>query len=515
MAFNTQQYMQGLITSGVSAPDALKQARVEEQRQAEIAATGASPAAPVTPTAVPTNPVPAPVPATVPAPVVPTPAPVTPAPVAPVIPPAPATPIIPVPPAPAAPNVPITAANASQFQVNGSIQKQLNDMAIANPTMSTEDVVNSVKNAVGYNPADDNTYNLFYSYHKPSSGTPNIPSTVPTAVPTASASPTPTMQDILKTAGEAGVSLDDAIKILQSQSPTTDEDIKKIRDSLGITDLEKKFLSPPSVDAVKTFQDTLGKLGGGDIVSEVKKIDDQILALKNDSISSQQNISDNPFLTAEEGQFRLSKLADSLDLKAKALLEKRGQLTDLYGKFTSQAQDLTNQIVKQTEDANGLTKDQLAYLTTKAQEIVTTQNAQKNKDNLFNLSRYFQAKATAMKPVSTPAGTYQMIDGKWQKIAEAPAKIVGSAAVGYSKVDSNGKVTQVIAPKKSTSTGGGNVDISSYESTMQEFSNKNLTASNFATGGIKRLNIPTSKSSDAVKAALRKRYDEILASKKK
>lgn len=59
-----------------------------------------------------------------------------------------------------------TSSNTSSSP-DWSIKWKLNDFAKENPYLSAEEIVNKIKNQVGYNSKDDEVYNNFYSYYTP------------------------------------------------------------------------------------------------------------------------------------------------------------------------------------------------------------------------------------------------------------------------------------------------------------------------------------------------------------
>ena len=62
------------------------------------------------------------------------------------------------------------AASNNPKSANWSIQGLLNDFAKQNPHMQPDELVNTIKDQVGYRPIDDEVYDLFYSYYQPRAG---------------------------------------------------------------------------------------------------------------------------------------------------------------------------------------------------------------------------------------------------------------------------------------------------------------------------------------------------------
>src|SRR5216684_7624820 len=116
-------------------------------------------------------------------------------------------------------------------------------------------------------------------------------------------------------AGNAGLSVDDFLKLAQANSALTPEDIAAIRKSLGIDQASAAAFAPPAQSTVDLYNQAYGSAGLGDIKNQVKALSSQIAQQQNDYADAVASINENPFLDEASRVGRQNTLATQAQQK--------------------------------------------------------------------------------------------------------------------------------------------------------------------------------------------------------
>jgi len=255
------------------------------------------------------------------------------------------------------------------------------------------------------------------------------PVTTPTTVQTPDQIREQNNADLAKKAGEAGLSIQEYMTLMQSQNSVSKEETDAIAKELGITALEGDVFKKPSQSSQQVYDTAYKTSGLGDIKKKIEAINTSIERDRANLTEATGKIDENPFLTETSRVGRGRTVLAQAEATINNKLAQAKTLQDLYDGGVKEIEALV------TRNTNDFTTDQtvnqakLNYLLKKA-EVEATQKVSARTTGSTN--SYLEARAGAKTP-----------------------DLVGTSETGYFKYDSGTKkFVQVIAPapKKATTT---------------------------------------------------------------
>lgn len=250
-------------------------------------------------------------------------------------------------------------------------------------------------------------------------------------------------QALGQAAGQAGLGFDDYLKILAGQNGLTADETKAIRDSLGLDTLEGSVFSQPSKTTEQLYTDAYTSAGLSDVKQKIADLDAKIAEKQKQLTNAQGVVNENPFLDESNRVGRLKRLNDQGQAEINNLLAEKQQYADLYNQGLTEVNNVVTRNSADFNQSKELNAQKLAYLTSKANELIT----QKQNGKLASvygpgLTSFLSAKAGAQKPETI--GTADTGFFQWDPITRtfkqitAPQPKLPDSAKEYEYAKANG-----------------------------------------------------------------------------
>lgn len=226
-----------------------------------------------------------------------------------------------------------------------------------------------------------------------------------------------------ESAGRAGLSYDEYVKLNQPTKAETDAIAKE----LGITALEGEVFKKPTQSSQATYQALYDTAGLADTKKKITDLNTKINAERELARTAIGAIDENPWLTETSRVGRGKRVLDQSEQKINNLLTEQKQLQDLYDKGIGEI----NGIITRNQNDFGLNQSidqaKLNYLVKKAE----TQSTQLSTDKATTgLAGYLKGKVAGEKPTT-----------------------IGTAETGFYRWDATlGKFVQVTTPVGKSTT---------------------------------------------------------------
>jgi hypothetical protein len=233
------------------------------------------------------------------------------------------------------------------------------------------------------------------------------------------------MQQFAKAAGQAGLSLDDYLKLTSAQNGLSEEEKNAIRQGYGIDDLEKQVFSPPSKSTQQLYTDAYNSAGLADIKAKFNTLQDQINQ-KNDELNKRlSTIDENPWKSEATRIGAINREKTFFEGAINNLVNQASQVADLYNQGISEVNNLVTRQTADFDSNHTLTAQKLQYLLGKVDEQTKAAEAAKSGKAYRYVTDYLQSKAASQKPDT-----------------------IGSNETGYYRWNPNTQTfEQIIAPK--------------------------------------------------------------------
>lgn len=244
------------------------------------------------------------------------------------------------------------------------------------------------------------------------------------STPTPATAPTDPNQSLARAAAQAGLSVDDFLKLTSGQYAVTTEEKAKINQDLGIPGLESTLFTPPSKTTQQIYQDAFNQAGLSDLKAKIADLDTRIAAIKQKYTDKQGTINENPFLSEASRTGRLKTLTDQGNAEVGNLIDEQRSYTDLYNSGINEVNNLVTRTSNDFNNDRTFNGQKLLYLQNKAEQQISDLQTSKSSKAYTYLPDYLTAKAKAAKPDT-----------------------IGSAESGYFRWNPDtGTFEQVIAP---------------------------------------------------------------------
>lgn len=202
---------------------------------------------------------------------------------------------------------------------------------------------------------------------------------------------TPT-QNIAQAAGQANLSFDDYMKVVSAQNGLSSAETKAIRDSLGISALEGEVFKTPSKTTEQIYGEVYASSGLSDLKAKIQALDAQIAAKKQQITDATGAINENPFLSEANRVGRVKRLNDQAQADLGNLIDQYNSYQNLYSQGLS---EVNNSVLRYSNDFNQsreLNAEKLAYLTSKADQLIKEATGDKVSSASSGLLDYLKAK---------------------------------------------------------------------------------------------------------------------------
>lgn len=254
----------------------------------------------------------------------------------------------------------------------------------------------------------------------------------PVAAPTNTPANQPFITDpsraLADAAAQAGLSVDDYIKLATNGSGLSQQEKDKVYSDYGITDLEKQVFTPPSKTTEQLYTEAYNMAGLADLKKRIADLDTQINSKRQKLTDAQGVVNENPWLSEASRIGRTKRLNDQVQADIGNLVDQREQLRELYNTGIGEVNNLVTRSTTDFSNNQLLNTQKLAFLTDKAEKQITQKQTERANASLASLPAFLQAKAKAQKPDT-----------------------IGTAETGYFRWNpTTGTFEQVIAPKTNT-----------------------------------------------------------------
>lgn len=248
---------------------------------------------------------------------------------------------------------------------------------------------------------------------------------------TTSGSSTDPNQNLAQTAGNAGLSIDDLIKLATASSSLSPDEIASIRKAYGLDDVANTAFGTPSQSTVDLYNQAYAQAGLGDLKSQVQDLSTQIAKAQQDYLDASSNVNENPFLDEASRVGRIDRLNTEAQQRIGNLQQEQQNLNDLYTQGVTE----TNAFVTRYTNDFNTTKEQAAakldYLTKLADQTAQATVAQKQQQVYRYATDYLQAKQQAAEPFGSAqygyfkynptTKTYDQVSGPASQFQANPA----------------------------------------------------------------------------------------------
>lgn len=229
-------------------------------------------------------------------------------------------------------------------------------------------------------------------------------------------------QSIASGAGSAGLSVDDYLKLIQSGTALTPDQITAIQSQLGIPEAASSAFAQPAQGSVDFYNQLYGSAGLADVKQRILDLNSQVAQRQQNFLDAQGTINENPFLSEASRVGRVSRLNDKAQAEINNLLQQQQQYQTLYQNGLGEINNVVQAHTQDFQTNQQLNAAKLTYLQGLAEKQATaTQAAATQKASYQYLPAYLQAKAKATAPatVTAPSGavfSYDKTTGTYQQI---------------------------------------------------------------------------------------------------
>ena len=199
-------------------------------------------------------------------------------------------------------------------------------------------------------------------------------------------------QSIAQTAGQANLSFDDYMKVVSAQNGLSEAETKAIRDSLGIDTLEGEVFRTPSKTTEQIYADVYASSGLAELKARIKDLDTKIAKKKEQITEATGAINENPFLSEANRVGRVKRLNEQAQADLGNLIDEYNSLENLYAEGLG---EVNNAVTRQSNDfksSRELNAEKLAYLTSKADQLIKERTAGKVSAASASLPDFLKAK---------------------------------------------------------------------------------------------------------------------------
>jgi len=223
--------------------------------------------------------------------------------------------------------------------------------------------------------------------------------------------------------------------ILEAESP---EEVATLAKPARIKELEQLAFAAPTKTWEEIFKEAYDTAGLKNIKTRIKKFDDKITKIKDDLVSAEGKINENPWLTETGRVGRVKRLYDMAQKEINNLVEQRKSLVEEYKTGVSSAEKVAEETLKKWETQTKLYKTELDYLTKteKGEEYLSVAEAK-----ALGLP-YGTKKAEAMEKGIVPAKTAK----SWIEFSDTEKRKLTVAGIDWTTSEGFSQALQYLYP---------------------------------------------------------------------
>jgi hypothetical protein len=288
------------------------------------------------------------------------------------------------------------------------------------------------------------------------------------ALPGITPTPLDANQQLARSAAQAGLGIDDYLKLVSGQGGITPDERNQIRAGLGITDLENSVFGKPSQSTEEIYKNAYKSSGLGDLKKKVQAKLSQINDLQGKYTDKAGDINENPFLSEASRVGRLRILEDQRQAQIGNMQNELNSITELYNSGINEVNSLVTRVAADMGSQRSLDAQKLQYLLGKAEEQIKDKESANSASAYAYLPDYLAAKVKGQKPDT-----------------------IGSAETGFFKWDAEtGTFVQVTAPQPKLPASAQEYEYAkangfagSYDEYQTMDANRKRSITNINTGG--------------------------------
>lgn len=205
------------------------------------------------------------------------------------------------------------------------------------------------------------------------------------------------IQNILKMAGEAGLSASEAMTMVDNYNNLTKEERDKIKTDLGISDVVTEAYKTADQTTVDYYNKAYAASELPTLKQTISKLDETIAQRRADLAKAVEDLQNNPWLSQASRTGRLGILNDKANADIANLTTQRQQYLDQYDKGVTAIESEVTKYKDQLESDRTINVEKLNYLLGEAEKQATTAASEKKTANLKYLPEYLKAKTAKEK----------------------------------------------------------------------------------------------------------------------
>lgn len=175
------------------------------------------------------------------------------------------------------------------------------------------------------------------------------------------------LKDLATRAGQAGLSLDDYIGLVNQNAGLTSEDSAGIREELGIDAARDKALAAPTESLEDMYRNLYKNVGLNDVKKSIAELDARINQKRDDFNKVEGEIRNNPWLSSASRRGRLKNAAELALADIENDLVERQQALDLYDQGVSEIERQIGFAISDRNLQRELDTEQLNFLLNEAE----------------------------------------------------------------------------------------------------------------------------------------------------
>jgi len=168
-------------------------------------------------------------------------------------------------------------------------------------------------------------------------------------------------------AGEAGLSLEDYVALVNKSSQPTKAESDEIRNNLGIPDLLDDVFQKPKQTTVDQYRELYDLSGLNEIKDSVKKLDDEIAQKRADLVTATGELYNNPWISQATRSGRLKNLQDLAFADISNSIAQKDQYLSLYDQGIDEIESNIQRSVFDTGQDRDISVEKLNYLLSEAE----------------------------------------------------------------------------------------------------------------------------------------------------
>lgn len=331
--------------------------------------------------------------------------------------------------------------NPSKPATQGQVQQPY-----GTPTPTTQTNVPTGRGQTGQDAAPNTTGTVTAAGRSGSITTPTGGGSVPSYDPSITGQPVDPnrlspdeLKDLATKAGQAGLSLNDYVGLVNANAGMTSDERDDIRDELGIDDLADQVYEAPKEKLEDIYEKLYKDVGLGDLKTQIASLDADIQRKRDDFTKVEGEIKNNPWLSSASRRGRLKNAAELALADISNDLDARTQALDLYNLGVTEIETKLANIVSDRNLQRELDTNRLNYLLNEAERREEDITADRTIAGLRNVPDFISGARNEQLRLEA---------------AEAAADAIGNGAVEIpvARINESGELVAGTEPPKAPNT---------------------------------------------------------------